>query len=181
MGKKIPLRQCVGCREMKTKKEMIRVIKTPENEVVLDAKGKQNGRGAYLCFSAECLQKARRSKGLERSLKISIPDEIYDRLEEELMLGLAAKAGKVASGEFSTEKEVKSGNACLVIVAEDASDNTKKLFRNMCKYYEVPMEIFATKEELGHWIGKAYRASICILDEGFAKSIVKKISLNMEG
>ena len=74
------------------------------------------------------------------------------------MLGLAAKAGKVASGEFSTEKEVKSGNACLVIVAEDASDNTKKLFRNMCKYYEVP-----------------------ILDEGFAKSIVKKISLNMEG
>jgi len=51
----------------------------------------------------------------------------------------------------------------------------------MCKYYEVPMEIFATKEELGHWIGKAYRASICILDEGFAKSIVKKINLNMEG
>ena len=61
------------------------------------------------------------------------------------------------------------------------SDNTKKMFRNMCKYYEVPMEIFATKEELGHWIGKAYRASICILDEGFAKSIVKKINLNMEG
>ena len=83
MGKKIPLRQCVGCREMKTKKEMIRVIKTPENEVVLDVR-KQNGRGAYLCFCAECLQKARRSKGLERSLKISIPDEIYDRLEEEL-------------------------------------------------------------------------------------------------
>ena len=69
---------------MKTKKEMIRVIKTPENEVVLDVKGKQNGRGAYLCFCAECLQKARRSKGLERSLKISIPDEICDRLEEEL-------------------------------------------------------------------------------------------------
>ena len=58
MGKKIPLRQCVGCREMKTKKEMIRVIKTPENEVVLDVKGKQNGRGAYLCICAECLQKA---------------------------------------------------------------------------------------------------------------------------
>ena len=63
------------------------------------------------------------------------------------MLGLAAKAGKVASGEFSTEKEVKSGNACLVIVAEDASDYTKKLFRNKCKYNEVPMEIIATKEE----------------------------------
>ena len=83
-NKKIPLRKCVACNEMKEKKEMIRVIKTPENEVVLDVKGKQNGRGAYLCFCAECLQKARRSKGLERSLKISIPDEIYDRLEEEL-------------------------------------------------------------------------------------------------
>ncbi len=97
------------------------------------------------------------------------------------MLGLAAKAGKIASGEFSVEKAVKSGKAFLVMIAEDASDNTKKMFRNMCKYYEVPMEIFATKEELGHWVGKTYRASICILDEGFAKSIVKKINLNMEG
>lgn len=96
------------------------------------------------------------------------------------MLGLAAKAGKVRSGEFSTEKEVKSGRAQLVIVASDASDNTKKMFRNMCEYYKVPLEVFASKEELGHCTGKAYRASICILDEGFAKSIVKKISLNME-
>ncbi len=69
---------------MKAKKEMIRVIKTPEDEIVLDFHGKKNGRGAYLCFSPECLQKARRSKGLERSLKTAIPDEIYDRLEEEL-------------------------------------------------------------------------------------------------
>ena len=69
---------------MKTKKELLRVIKTPENEVLLDVNGKTNGRGAYLCYSAGCLQKARRSKGLERSLKIAIPDEIYDRLEEEL-------------------------------------------------------------------------------------------------
>lgn len=96
------------------------------------------------------------------------------------MLGLAAKAGKVESGEFSTEKTVKAGHGHLVIVAEDASDNTKKMFKNMCQYYKVPMEIFGTKEELGHWIGKAYRASICILDEGFAKAVLKKINLNME-
>lgn len=96
------------------------------------------------------------------------------------MLGLAAKAGKIESGEFSTEKAVKKGFGQLVIVAEDASDNTKKMFRNMCEYYKVPMVIFGTKEELGHWIGKAYRASICILDEGFAKSVLKKINLNME-
>lgn len=96
------------------------------------------------------------------------------------MLGMAAKAGRVESGEFSTEKAVKSGYGRLVIVAEDASDNTKKMFTNMCKYYEVPLVIFGTKEELGHWIGKAYRASICILDEGFAKAVLKKINLNME-
>lgn len=84
MGKKIPQRQCVGCQEMKAKKELIRVIKTQEGEVLLDASGKKNGRGAYLCFSLECLQKARRGKGLERSLKITIPEPVYDRLEEEL-------------------------------------------------------------------------------------------------
>ena len=96
------------------------------------------------------------------------------------MLGMAAKAGKVESGEFSTERAVKKGRGRLVIVAEDASDNTKKMFTNMCKYYKVPFVVFGTKEELGHWIGKAYRASICILDEGFAKAVLKKINLNME-
>lgn len=96
------------------------------------------------------------------------------------MIGLTAKAGKVASGEFSTEKAVKAHMAHLVIIAEDASDNTKKLFRDKCSYYNVPMEIFGTKEELGHWIGKKHRASICILDEGFAKSVLKKINLSME-
>ncbi|WP_343215583.1 ribosomal L7Ae/L30e/S12e/Gadd45 family protein [Eubacterium sp. An11] len=93
---------------------------------------------------------------------------------------MAARAGKIESGEFSTEKAVKSGRGRLVIVAEDASGNTKKMFTNMCKYYEVPLVVFGTKEELGHWIGKAYRASICILDEGFAKAVLKKINLNME-
>ena len=96
------------------------------------------------------------------------------------MLGMAAKAGKIESGEFSTEKAVKGGRGRLVIVAEDASDNTKKMFTNMCKYYKVPFVVFGTKEELGHWIGKAYRASICILDEGFAKAVLKKINLNKE-
>ena len=69
---------------MKTKREMIRVIKTPEDEICLDRSGKKNGRGAYLCFSPDCLRKAIRSKALERSLKITIPDEIYERLEEEM-------------------------------------------------------------------------------------------------
>ncbi|SES93837.1 RNase P modulator RnpM [[Clostridium] polysaccharolyticum] len=82
--KKIPMRQCTGCKEMKTKKELIRVIKTPEEEIVIDFTGKKNGRGAYLCNSFDCLKKARKTKAIERSLKTTIPDEIYDQLEKEL-------------------------------------------------------------------------------------------------
>ena len=83
MNKKIPLRQCVGCGEMKSKKEMLRVLKTTEGPIVLDVTGKKNGRGAYLCISAECLKKARKNKGLERSFKMRIPDEVYQSLEKE--------------------------------------------------------------------------------------------------
>ncbi|MBP3351089.1 MAG: YlxR family protein [Lachnospiraceae bacterium] len=81
--KKIPMRQCIGCGEMKGKKEMMRVIKTAEDDICLDVTGKKNGRGAYLCVSKECLQKARKNKGLERSFKMSIPEEIYDTLDKE--------------------------------------------------------------------------------------------------
>ena len=84
MNKKVPMRQCVGCQEMKSKKEMLRVLKTAEDEIVLDATGRKNGRGAYLCFSKECLAKARKNKGLERSLKMAIPSAVYDSLEKEL-------------------------------------------------------------------------------------------------
>ena len=83
MAKKIPLRQCVGCLDMRSKKEMMRVLKTEDGSIVLDMTGKKNGRGAYLCRQAECLKRARKSKGLERSLKIGIPDEIYEKLEKE--------------------------------------------------------------------------------------------------
>lgn len=83
MAKKIPLRQCVGCGGMKGKKEMMRVLKTAENEICLDVTGKKNGRGAYVCKSRECLQKARKNKGLERSFKMGIPNEVYDTLEKE--------------------------------------------------------------------------------------------------
>lgn len=90
-------------------------------------------------------------------------------------LGLATKAGKTQSGEFSTEKSVKSFKAFLVIVAEDASDNTKKMFTNMCTYYEVPCVIYGTKADLGHAMGKEMRASVAITDEGFAKMIQKQL------
>lgn len=83
MGKKIPLRQCVGCGEMKSKKEMMRVLKTAEEGIVLDVTGRKNGRGAYLCISRECLLKAKKNRGLERSFKMSIPEDVYDCLEKE--------------------------------------------------------------------------------------------------
>ncbi|HIQ99345.1 MAG TPA: YlxR family protein [Candidatus Scybalocola faecavium] len=82
--KKIPLRQCIGCGEMKNKKEMIRVIKTPEGEIMIDATGRKNGRGAYICPSSDCLKKAIKSKGLERSFKMNIPKEVYEQLTKEM-------------------------------------------------------------------------------------------------
>ena len=82
--KKVPLRKCIGCNEMKNKKEMMRVLKTPEGEITLDVTGRKNGRGAYVCFSKECLHKAIKNKGLERSLKMQIPQEVYENLEREL-------------------------------------------------------------------------------------------------
>lgn len=91
------------------------------------------------------------------------------------MISLAVKAGKVVSGEFCTEKEVKSGLATLVIVADDASDNTKKKFRNMCEFYQVPIYFYKDKDTLGHAMGKQFRASLAVTDEGFAKGIRKHI------
>lgn len=82
--KKLPQRQCIGCGEMKNKKEMFRILKTPEGEFVLDATGRKNGRGAYLCPSMDCLKKAIKTKGLERSFKMAIPTEVYEALEKEM-------------------------------------------------------------------------------------------------
>ena len=84
MQKKIPMRKCVGCGEMKEKKELIRVIKTPEDEILLDTTGRANGRGAYICNNAECLKKAVKNRGLERSLKSQIPTDVLERMEKEL-------------------------------------------------------------------------------------------------
>ena len=83
-NKKIPMRMCTGCGEMKPKKELVRVVKTPEGEFLLDLTGKKSGRGAYLCRSAECFKKCRKSKRLEKSFGCRIPDEVYDKLEGEL-------------------------------------------------------------------------------------------------
>ncbi len=99
-----------------------------------------------------------------------------DRQKALNLIGLATKAGRTASGEFSTEKAVKSGRAYLVIVSEEASDNTRKMFANMCTYYQVPICVFGRKDELGRSCGKEMRASLAVLDEGLAGALVKQMN-----
>ena len=91
------------------------------------------------------------------------------------LLSLAQRAGKVKSGEFMTEKTVKSRKASLVIVAEDASENTRKEFTDMCTHYKVPIYLFSNKAQLGHAIGKEFRASLAVADEGFASEMKKQL------
>lgn len=92
-----------------------------------------------------------------------------------MLLGLATKAGKLVSGEFMVEKALKEGTAFLVLVAEDASENTKKHFSDMCVYRNIPIRFYGEKEFIGKSVGKEFRANVALTDEGFAKSILKKI------
>lgn len=91
------------------------------------------------------------------------------------LIGLSMKAGKVMSGEFSTENAVKGGQAAIVIVSTEASENTKKKFQNMCTYYKVPIYFYGSKVELGSAIGKGFRASLAVLDSGLAKAVEKNL------
>lgn len=87
MQKKIPMRQCLGCREMKPKKELIRIVRSPENDIDLDFKGKASGRGAYICPDPECLKKAQKSRAIEKAFEMAVPTEIYDRLHRRMEVG----------------------------------------------------------------------------------------------
>ena len=96
------------------------------------------------------------------------------------LISLATKAGRTASGEFCTENEVKSGKAELVVIAADASDNTKKKFQNMCDFYEVPIYFYGDKDTLGHAMGKEFRATLAVTDAGFAKGIIRHLEAENE-
>lgn len=96
------------------------------------------------------------------------------------LIGIATKAGKTVSGEFSTEKAVRSGQAAVVVVSEEASDNTKKKFRNMCTYYKVPVYFYGTKTQLGAAMGKEFRASLAVVDSGLGSALEKQLSNGIE-
>ena len=93
-------------------------------------------------------------------------------------LGLAYRAGNLVSGEFMTENAIKSGKAFLVIIAGDVSENTRKKFRNSCDFYHVPLQEYSDKESLGHSLGKEFRASMAVTDEGMAKTVLEKVAKN---
>lgn len=86
--RRVPLRQCVGCQEQKEKKSLVRVVRTPEHDIVFDPTGKKSGRGAYICRDVSCLEKARKKKAFNRAFKLNVPDDIYEHLEQELTAGL---------------------------------------------------------------------------------------------
>ena len=85
--KKIPMRKCTGCNEMKPKKELVRIVRSPEGDISMDLTGKKSGRGAYICKSTDCLAAAKKAKRLERAFECSVPEEVYDRLEKEINNG----------------------------------------------------------------------------------------------
>jgi hypothetical protein len=84
MAKKIPLRQCIGCGEMKGKREMLRILRTEDGQIILDSTGRKNGRGAYICPNPECMRKARKSKAIDRAFKMAVDSEVYDSLTKEI-------------------------------------------------------------------------------------------------
>lgn len=173
-GKK-PLRICVSCGQENPKSEMMRIVVSGRNteakEKTYDETGRSHGRGAYICRKEKCVEKAF-NDGL-------IDDELRDITLKEIeryriqMISLAMKAGKLASGEFQCEEAVKQGKAGVVIIAEDASENTEKKFINKCEYYNIPYIKISDKASLGNAIGKNERSVVAITDEEFSAHFKK--------
>ena len=161
MQKKIPMRQCVGCREMKAKKELVRVVRSPEGEISLDFRGKAPGRGAYVCPQAECLRRAIMTDQQQKALRL---------------LGLARRARLLEIGEEPVGIVCRSGKAKLLLVAKDAGDHTFRRARSFvsgskCPYICAPY----TKDELGNGLGCNACALCAFTDPAFAKSFLEAL------
>ena len=191
--KKIPQRQCVGCREMKDKRALIRAVKSPQGEVSLDFTGKKPGRGAYVCPNSECLKKAIRAKALERanparsSARWTRPSprastkkwkrrwQTVDKLLN--LIGLAKKAGKLEVGEEPVGAAARSKHARLILIASDAADNTRRRALHFGEAGEcICLEIPPTKEDLGRALGLTSCALLALTDIGFAEAVAKKLA-----
>ena len=182
--KELPKRTCMGCQEIKLKKDLIRIVKNKQGEIFVDKTSKANGRGAYICNSKECLEKVMKSKRLEKVFEQKIDDSIYESLKGEIgcqkikftvCFGLATRAGKISFGTESTLEVIKDRKAKLVILAKDASDRTKNNFKKICDEYKVTYREFSNIENLSKCIGKDNKAVIAIKDVNFSSEIIKMI------
>lgn len=181
--KKITMRMCVGCKELKPKKELLRVVALPTGIIELDRTGKKSGRGVYVCDNIECFEKAYESHGLEKSLKRPVSKEVYDSLKEQIekddpvyrMLGLCMKAGRLLSGSEQVSEGLRKGTGKLLIIAEDSSPRTKEEYTNAAEKWKIPYRVFGEKDKLGQALGKGVRTAALIVDKGFGKAIAEKI------
>lgn len=179
VGRK-PMRKCVCCEAEKPKGDMIRIVLSGRNTsvegVVKDDTGKQHGRGAYICRNDKCIDKAF-ADGL-------IDEAVRDVCRQEMekgklqMLSLVMKSGRLSAGEYQCEESIKKGTSYFVIIAEDASDNTRKKFVDKCEYRDIPYRVFGKKEELGRLIGKAERSVVSIEDEQFGIQFIRRFGGN---
>ncbi len=160
---------------------MLRIVvsgrDTAEAEAKLDDSGRSHGRGAYICCSESCINGAF-EKGL---IDDGTRDECLAGADRKKlsMLMIAAKAGRICSGEYQVENAIKSGEAHFIIIAADASENTKHKFQNKCNFYEVPFVLCSTKENLGRMIGKDDRSCVAVTDIGFAKQLIDRFEINL--
>ena len=177
---KVPIRKCVICECEKPKGDMMRIMVSGRNTEVeeskLDETGRKRGRGAYICRNGTCIEGAYKNGMIDSETRDAcIADMNSYKIS---LLGIAMKAGKVASGEFQSEDAIVHGTAGFVIIAEDASDNTKKKFMDKCNYRGIRYEIFGNKDELGRLIGKNERSVVAITDDDFSTQFIKRFGGN---
>ena len=177
---KKPIRLCVCCGKEKTKKEMLRIVisgrRTDIDTPKVDDTGKQHGRGAYICRNIGCINKAYHDDLLDDVTYRLCLDELEKARIQ--LLPIAMKSGNVAAGEYQCEETITTGQAFFTIIAEDASDNTKKKFIDKCTYRDVPYAIYSTKETLGGLIGKAERSVVVIKDADFGAQFKERFGGN---
>ena len=169
--KKIPQRQCVGCREMKDKRALIRAVKSPQGEVSLDFTGKKPGRGAYVCPNARWTRPSPRASMKKWKRRWQTVDKLLN------LIGLAKKAGKLEVGEEPVGAAARSKHARLILIASDAADNTRRRALHFGEAGEcICLEIPPTKEDLGRALGRTSCALLALTDIGFAEAVAKKLA-----
>ncbi len=174
--KKQAVRECISCGARQPKALMLRITCGGEGEY--DPTGRQKGRGAYLCRKKSCMDKAVKSGLITAETAKGLAEAIHVRRFD--MLGLGVRAGKVVSGEVQAENAIAGGTAMLCILAEDASPNTRKKFRNKCVFRKVPLIECGTVESLGKAVGKGERSVVCVTDEAFAAMIRSRLTEDEE-